>query len=87
MATSLLATGSTSASSASFVLAAGESASLLLVGGSSPDTRVAVEMQASDNSWVEIASLNTRGSSHVLQAIGTFRVTRPAGRTCGVDRG
>lgn len=89
MATEILAAGTTAASSEPFTLADGESATLILrVSGSVPLLwpGVSIEVQDSANGWNAIGSLQGSDDVKVLQATGTFRVTRRAGPNVGVDR-
>lgn len=93
MATELIAAGTSKAVSASFTLAAGESATLLIKGGSGlqrPPLRAHIVLQAQDSggAWRHHADLRGTNGSHVLTAVGTFRVVRPAQASAvGVDRG
>ena len=91
--TELIAAGTTKAASAEFALAAGESATLLFKGGAGlerPPLRAHLIIQAKDSAgaWRHHADLRGVNGSHVLTAVGTFRIVRPAQASAvGVDRG
>lgn len=94
MATELLAPGTTKAvSSTTITLAAGESATLLIKGGSGlqrPPLRAHIVVQAQDSggAWRHHADIRGVNGSCVLTAVGTFRVVRPAqAAAVGVDQG
>lgn len=91
MATQLLAAGPNAASSASFVLAAGESTNIFLKGeeGGTLAEMVAVEIQDDANGWTQIAMLGTALFGVNVAGPGTFRVRRLDGlqRNIGVSRG
>lgn len=94
MATALLATGNTATSSGTFTLAAGESTTLTPVAatGAVPSYEAVasayLEKQLADSSWQVVGSAFTvPGEARVLEAVGTYRITRPAqANSIGVDR-
>lgn len=86
---SLLATGTSAASSAEFTLT-GETTSLFLVAATAPldvGAQASVEIKSAAGVFFQIGSLSaTLNPMLVLSSPGTFRVSRPAGVNCGVDR-
>ena len=91
--TELLAAGTTKAVSSSFALTDGQSATLLFKGATGkqrPPLRAHIVIQAQDSAgaWRHHADLRGINGSHVLTAVGTFRIVRPAqAYAIGVDRG
>lgn len=90
--TQLLPIANTAASSASFVLAAGDVATVFLVppaGAYVPEhVRADIEIQSSVG-WVSVGALTKRMRGCSISTPGTYRVTRvpnPAGQSCGVER-
>ena len=85
----LLAVGTTTASSADFTLY-GETSSLFLVNTAAPldvNAQAVVEIKSAAGQYYTIGALS--GSINpmlVLSGPGTYRVTRYAGTSCGVDR-
>lgn len=93
MATQILAAGTTLAVSSTITLAAGESVTLLLKGGTGkqrPPLRAHVAIQAQDSggAWRHHSDMRGTNGTAVLTAVGTFRCVRPV-QDCevGVDRG
>lgn len=84
---SLLATGTTAANSADFTLA-GETTSLFLVSTAALPSGITVELQVkgANGVYYPMGSLSSNAPFIVLSSPGTFRVSRPAGPDCGVDR-
>jgi hypothetical protein len=93
MATELLAAGNTAATSSTFVLAAGDSATILLKPAAGTATvplqaGVVIEAEDSGSRWIPHQTVKGSEASFVLTAEGTFRVRRPAQTfSVGVDRG
>ena len=83
----LLAVGTAAANSADFTLT-GEATSLFLVAtaGIVSDSVVEIQVKSAAGVYYPIGSLNQTMPMQVLSAPGTFRVARPAGPSCGVDR-
>jgi hypothetical protein len=88
MATEILATGKTSASTADITLDVLESANLFLKGGD-PYTNemAAVEIKDDAGGYTEIAMLESSQRGVSVVGPGIFRVTRRNGIMCGVCRG
>lgn len=87
----ILAVGTTAANSADFVLAVGEEATLLLVDAAGPTVaggaRVSLQSKDSAGNYFTIFGLSAVTNSVVVQAKGTYRVSRAANSiSCGVDR-
>lgn len=85
----LLAVGTTTASSADFTIS-GESTSLFLVNTTAPldpNAQAVIEIKSAAGQYYVIGALSaTINPLLVLSSPGTFRVTRYAGASCGVDR-
>ncbi|MBC7148084.1 MAG: hypothetical protein H5U22_01790 [Rhizobium sp.] len=87
MATELLATGSTAASSTDLVVADGATVTVSLKGYTSKAVKVKIELKDDAAAYNVVGSLeswpdNLRAVS--IAAPGTYRFTRTAGDTCGV---
>lgn len=85
---SLLATGTSLASSADFVLS-GETTSLFLVSTDNLPSAcaVTVSVKGANGKYYPIGALTNAQPFLVLSSPGTFNVTRPANSpNCGVDR-
>ncbi len=84
---SLLAVGTSAASSADFTLT-GESSSLFLVSpGGLPSLACAeIEIKSAAGDYYPVGALSVGSPMGVLSGPGTYRVSRPAGPSCGVDR-
>ena len=84
---SLLATGTSAASSADFTLT-GETTSLFLVStaGLESGSNVTVEVKGANNAYYSLGALTLLAPFLVLSSPGVFRVTRPTGANVGVDR-
>lgn len=87
----ILAAGTSLADSTEFTLAAGESATLLMIGSDYPEQRCAadIQMQTSGSLWQTIGQLRFVAGecSKVLTAVGTFRVQRRAcPKAVGIDQ-
>ena len=88
MATELIATGSSEASSSDVVVPDGTPVTISLKGATGPSARVLIELkddEAGYNLIGEITSLQP--NAVVLARPGTYRMTRVAGATCGVFSG
>lgn len=90
--TQLLSIANTAASSNSFVLAAGEVATVFLVPPEGvyvrEQVRADIEIQSSVG-WVSVGALTKRMRGCSISTPGTYRVTRvpnPDGHPCGVER-
>lgn len=83
----LLAVGVTAASSADFALT-GESTSLFLTSTAALESGslAVIEVKSAAGVYYGIGRLNAAQAILVLNAPGTYRVSRPAGASCGVDR-
>ena len=85
----LLAVGTTTASSADFTLT-GEVTTLFLVNTTAPldvGAQAVIEVKSAAGQYYNIGALSaTRNPVLAISAPGTFRVTRYAGASCGVDR-
>ena len=83
----LLAVGTSAASSADFTLT-GETSSLFLVNTAALESgsAVNVEVKSAAGVYFAIGSLTVATPIQVLSAPGTFRVSRLAGASVGVDR-
>lgn len=86
----LIASGTTEADSADFILTAGGSATLYLkdAAGSAVAPLSTAEVQIkSGTEYFTIGTLNIQNPAQVLTAVGTFRVRRMASATAfGVDK-
>lgn len=86
----LIASGTTTVSSADITLAAGEATTLALKSpdGYLPGGAQAIIEKKSGAVYTRIGDLDTAAPAKVLEAVGTFRVTRQAntGGSFGVDR-
>lgn len=83
-ATSILASGSTAASSADQTLAAGATGTLLINGSGS----LAVEMKTAAGGYRNIGSLSALSNAESAKQLTgpiVFRVTRSIGQTAGCD--
>jgi hypothetical protein len=95
MATQLLATGSTAASTADVVVAAGTPVTLFLkVAGNVPvdanyTVRATIEIKDSDGSYHEVGALTGQDPARVVDGPCTVRVTRFATTTVpfGIEQG
>lgn len=85
--TALLAVGTTAASSADFTLT-GESSSLFLVSTAAlpSGSSATIEVKSAAGVYYPIGALSVSTPLQVLSGPGTYRVSRPAGPDCGVDR-
>ncbi len=83
----LIAVGTTAVSSADFTLT-GESTSLFLTGtaGLESGCSATVEVKSASGVYYPIGALSAATPIKVLSGPGTYRVSRPAGASCGVDR-
>lgn len=83
----ILAVGTSAASSADFTLT-GESTSLFITGteGMKSNSAAAIEVKSAAGAYYPIGTLTLQNSLLVLSSPGTFRVSRPAGASFGVDR-
>lgn len=86
MASRILAAGDTAASSSTITLADGESATLMMREARSANAIAGVEVEDSEGGWASVGRLTT-GPAMVLQAVGTFRVTRAPGVYFAIDQG
>jgi len=81
MATLILATGSTVASSSPLTVTSAIAVSLKGVTGADAD--VNIELQDDAGSYVQVGELNSSQPATMIVAPGVYRFTRTAG-TCGV---
>ena len=84
----LLTVNTTAASSADFTLT-GETSALFLVGTTtlSPDAVAFIEVKSALGNYYPIGTLSSLVNPfQTLSAPGTYRVSRPLGVSCGVDR-
>ena len=83
----LLAVGTTAATSADFTLT-GESTSLFLVAtaGLESGSAASVDVKGANGVYYPIGALTLMAPFLVLSSPGTFRVSRGAGVSVGVDR-
>ena len=85
----LLAVGTTALSSSDFTLT-GETSTLFLVNTTSPlneGAQAVIEMKSTAGQYYVVGALSaTRNPALAITAPGTYRVTRYAGASCGVDR-
>lgn len=87
----LIASGTTTAQSADFDVEAGASASLFLKSASSQtlpyDALAIVQVKSADATYFDVGVLTATDPMKVLQAAGTFRVSRVAASSAyGVDK-
>jgi hypothetical protein len=91
MATNVLATGSTAASSSDITVAAGSFEPVFLKDATGPDVPIdvlaLVEMKDSAGAYFTIGKMNRHQPAVLLTGPGVYRVTRCAGTTFGVDKG
>jgi hypothetical protein len=94
MATQLLAPGTTAADSADITASAGTPVTLFLKGTADgpADSGALCEIKVKDTSgfYHKIGELNGRDpgkAAVVIDGPGTYRVSRIAGASCGVDQG
>lgn len=77
-----LTAGTSDTESSPFSLSANESATLYIVPAAGPevpaDSRVDIQIQGANNTWVTFGQLNVTNRAQVLTAAGTFRVRRRA---------
>jgi hypothetical protein len=83
----LLATGVTATSSADFTIS-GESTTLFLVStaGLPSGALAQIEVKGANGVYYPFGHLDPSIPIQVLSGPGTYRVSRPAGADCGVDR-
>jgi hypothetical protein len=84
----ILAIGNIAANSPDFTLT-GESSSLLLTntdGVLVPGAYADIQAKTSGASYIRIGRLTIEEPLLVISAPGTYRVSRPTGGSCGVDR-
>ena len=84
----LLTVGTAAASSADFTLT-GETTALFVVGTTTldPGAVAFVEVKSALGNYYQIGTLSALVNPfQVLSAPGTYRVSRPLGVSCGVDR-
>ena len=90
MATSLLAVGTTAASSSPVTLASGESVTVFItsaLGPVSEDSPVTLEFQNSTSTWTPVAVLSSKQIAVTFTGPTIFRVTRALSTIAvGVDR-
>lgn len=93
MATTILAAGTTAATSSDIILAVGESATLFLTGAagvSAPDAaECEVQFKRADNTYMPVYNMRGLGNLNTARVDGpvTLRVSRSAGSAnFGVDR-
>ena len=85
MATEILATGSTAASSADVVVTSDLAVSLK--GVTDGQALVTISIKDDAAGYQAIGSLTSQSPSTVISAPGTYRFTRRLGATCGVFSG
>jgi hypothetical protein len=89
MATILLATGTTSASSADVTVVANVPQTIFLVDADAPTITqgafVAIQIKDSTGAYFTVDRLDYQQIARVLDGPGVFRVTRSAGVSCGVN--
>lgn len=85
MATQILATGSTAASSADVVVT--DDLAVALKGEVGMESFVYVELKDDAAAYQQVGSLTSHAPATVISAPGTYRFTRRAGATCGVFSG
>ncbi len=85
--TAILVVGTTAASSADFTIT-GESTSLLLTSsaGLPSEAAATIEVKSAAGVYYPIGALSVTTPLQVLSGPGTYRVSRPDGPSCGVDR-
>jgi hypothetical protein len=91
MATELLAIGTAAAVSADFDLVDGDRAHLFLKDDLGPrvpvDAVVKVQIKSVGGQYFDVAQLGLTSPTTVLDAAGTYRLSRAEGSAVGVDRG
>lgn len=89
-ATELLAAGDTAANSPDFTVGQGESATICLKGVTEDDGEVSITLKDDEGGYTVIGRLfytrNGGQKAICITAPGTYRVSRPAGKKCGVFR-
>lgn len=85
MATQLLATGSTAASSSDLVVTS--AVAVAIKGFVTATAEVIIEIKDDGGAYVAVGTLTSSQPATVLSAAGTYRFTRRAGATCGVFSG
>lgn len=86
MATELIASGSTAATSADIVVADGESVTIALKNMNGFPT-AQIQLKDSAAAYHDVGALGPSDSAKVIIAPGTYRIFRPEGSVCGVFRG
>lgn len=89
MATELLATNTTAASSAEFTLATGDATVVVMKDWADSTARAYIELKLAAGSWIRVYEMTPAFDkrSGGIAFPGTYRVTRVAGAACGVERG
>lgn len=90
MPSSIIAIGTTNATSTPFTVAAGETVGVMLVSSVSgfvvPGATAQVQAQTAGGQYVTLAELVASDPAVAINAPGTYRIFRPAGISVGVDR-
>jgi len=84
MATELLATGSTAASSSDLVVADGSTVTVALKGDTTGEAYVQILLKDDAGAYAVIGAISPYLRAVVIAAPGTYRFTRRAGAVCGV---
>lgn len=83
---SIISDGTTAVNSSDFTLATGESATLS-IRGTGGGARVAIQIKASDSTYIDLGYIDSQNPSTVLTAVGTFRCAKAASTIAfGVDK-
>ena len=85
MATEILSTGSTAATSSTFTVTAGTPVTVALKGGSAINGPVQIQLQDDGGNWVQVGVLGDSATTiaAVINGPGVYRLVRPAGTNCG----
>lgn len=84
---SLIASGTTEATSSDFTLAAGTSTTLSLSGAAQPFGTASIQIKSAAATYTPIGTLNSATPILVLSAVGTFRVIKSGSSVAfGVER-
>lgn len=81
MATEIIASGTTSASSADRTIASGVSETLIFRGNPMAGCQCSIEAKGSDSGYYEIGRLGSEGRAQQVTGPLTYRVTRQVGGT------
>lgn len=87
MATQLIASGSTAASSSDVTVTAGAPITVSIKGATNMEARVVIELKDDASTYNTVGQLTASQPSAVLAGPGVYRLTRIAGGTCGVFSG